>query len=234
MAIVSYLCLLTLFFSSWAAGSAGEKERFVIQRKAMVERQIKGRGIQDPAVLEAMRKVERHRFVDERLKPIAYDDTTLPIGYGQTISQPYMVGFMTEAAQLKREDRVLEIGTGSGYQAAVLAEIAKEVYTVEIVEPLAAKAKERLIRMGYTNVHFKQGDGYEGWPKFAPYDAIVVTAAPPKIPEKLVEQLKVGGRMVIPVGSFDQELYRVTRTKEGVEKEPIFGVRFVPMVKQKE
>gem|GEM_PF-912409 len=183
---------------------------YAVRRQKMVERQIKDRGIADKKVLETMAKVERHLFVPEGLREAAYEDTPLPIGDGQTISQPYIVAYMTEAARLGPSDRVLEIGTGSGYQAAVLAEIVKEVYTIEILKPLADSAGARLKELGYENIDLRRGDGYKGWPEQAPFDAIIVTAAPPEIPEDLVDQLKVGGRMVVPVGAFFQELYLIT------------------------
>jgi protein-L-isoaspartate(D-aspartate) O-methyltransferase len=196
----------------------------------MVEAQIRARGVTDPKVLSAMGKVRRELFVPEELAGAAYSDAPLPIGNGQTISQPYIVALMTELARLKGGETVLEVGTGSGYQAAVLAEIAKSVFSIEIVEPLALTASERLRRLGYTNVVVKQGDGYRGWPEHAPFDAIIVTAAPDHVPEPLVGQLKVGGRLVIPVGDgLDQELLAITRTKGGVATERVIPVRFVPM-----
>jgi len=224
--------LLVPFFAS--SLFADEKDPFWSKRKKMVEEQIMRRGISDKGVLEAMGTVERHRFVARQQEKFAYEDYPLPIGHGQTISQPYIVAYMTEAAQLKGDDKVLEIGTGSGYQAAMLCEIAKEVYSIEIVKPLADSANELLKKLGYDNIYVKHGDGYAGWPQHAPFDVIIVTAAPPEIPQKLVEQLKVGGRMVIPVGSFFQELYLVTKTKSGVEKKQLLPVRFVPMVKGKD
>ncbi len=208
-----------------------EEDIFASRRNLMVENQIRHRGISDHGVLEAMIKVKRHLFVSSSLRKLAYEDHPLPIGYRQTISQPYIVAFMTEAANLKKGDKVLEIGTGSGYQAAVLAEIVKEVYTIEIIKELADTARQRLEKLGYENIHVKHGDGYQGWPEFMPYDAIIVTAAPNEIPEKLVEQLSVGGRMVIPIGSFYQELYLITKTKEGISKRRLLPVRFVPMVR---
>ncbi|MFH1836638.1 MAG: protein-L-isoaspartate(D-aspartate) O-methyltransferase [Candidatus Omnitrophota bacterium] len=200
------------------------------RREDMVERQIASRGIVDERVLGAMRKVERHLFVDENTLNSAYNDHPLPIGYGQTISQPYIVAYMTEIAEIGPDDRVLEIGTGSGYQAAILAEIAKEVYTVEILEPLAEHAEKILKDLGYTNIKVRSGDGYKGWIEYAPFDVIVVTAAPPEIPLKLIDQLKLGGRMVIPVGQGTQELYLITRTESGFDKRSLLPVRFVPMV----
>ena len=204
------------------------------QRMHMVDRQIEARGISDPEVLDAMRAVERHLFVPREQQEHAYEDRPLPIGHGQTISQPYIVAFMTEAARLKPGDKVLEIGTGSGYQAAVLARVVKEVYTVEIIGALAQSARATLAQLGYQNIFVKHGDGYQGWQEYAPYDAIIVTAAPDEVPGKLLEQLAAGGTMVIPVGSFTQNLYRMTRTEEGIAKEALLPVRFVPMVEGKE
>jgi protein-L-isoaspartate(D-aspartate) O-methyltransferase len=198
----------------------------------MVEEQIERRGIRDYRILDAMRKVERHLFVGVAMKDFAYEDRPLPIGYDQTISQPYIVAYMTAVAGLEPEDRVLEIGTGSGYQAAVLAEIVDHVYTVEIVRPLAEMARRRLEDLGYKNIKAKHGDGYKGWLEYAPFDKIIVTAAPLEIPEELVKQLKLGGRMVVPVGSIFQELYLVIKTEEGYKKEALLPVRFVPMVKE--
>jgi protein-L-isoaspartate(D-aspartate) O-methyltransferase len=196
----------------------------------MVERQIAQRGITDPRVLEAMSKVKRHLFVPKRIRGLSYEDTPLPIGYDQTISQPYIVAYMTELAGVKPGDKVLEIGTGSGYQAAVLAELAERVYTIEVIKPLADSARIKFKDMGFSNVHVKWGDGYKGWPQEAPFDVILVTAAPDEVPQKLVEQLKIGGRMVVPVGTFFQEIYLVTRTESGIEKKALLPVRFVPMV----
>jgi len=202
-----------------------------ILRERMVAEQIEGRNVTDPAVLMAMRKVPRHEFVPPRLIADAYDDRPLPIGDGQTISQPYIVAYMTEALRLKPGDRVLEVGTGSGYQAAVLAEITDQVYTIEIIPDLARTAEERLRRLGYGKVSVRAGDGYFGWPGKAPFDAIIVTAAPEKVPPKLVEQLKEGGRMVIPVGEerAAQELIRLTKRNGKVETENLIPVRFVPL-----
>ena len=195
----------------------------------MVERQILARGISAPTVLEALDAVPRHRFVPEALSSRAYDDTPLPIGYDQTISQPYVVAYMTEAAALTPAAKVLEIGTGSGYQAAVLAEIASRVYTIEIVPELAERSRTLLADLGYDNVEVRTGDGYRGWPEEAPFDAIVVTAAPDHVPPALVEQLAVGARMVIPVGRFIQEILIVTKTVDGAVTEAVLPVRFVPM-----
>ena len=209
---------------------AKDKDIYKEKRDEMVRKQIVDRGVRDKAVIGAMKSVERHLFVPEDLQNYAYDDGPLPIGEGQTISQPYIVAFMTETAKIKPTDSVLEIGTGSGYQAAVLAGLAKSVYSIEILEDLAESARQRLEKLGYKNVFVKHGDGYRGWPEKAPFDAIVVTAAPTDVPEALLEQLKVGGRMVLPVGRHFQELLSITKTKDGIEKERLLPVRFVPMV----
>jgi len=205
-------------------------DAYTRQRERMVTRQLEARGLSDPRVLAAMRKVPRHEFVPEHLRRHAYEDHPLPIGSGQTISQPYIVGVMSELARLDASAKVLEIGTGSGYQAAVLGELAAEVFTIEIVEELAASADATLDRLGYTGIHVRQGDGYAGWPEEAPFDAVVVTAAPPRIPQPLIDQLKVGGRLVIPVGNWDQSLEVHEKTSTGIERKVIFPVRFVPMV----
>jgi protein-L-isoaspartate(D-aspartate) O-methyltransferase len=200
------------------------------ERLQMVSRQIESRGVRDPRVLEAMRAVPRHRFVPESEQPYAYQDRPLPIGHGQTISQPYIVALMSELADVKAGDTVLEVGTGSGYQAAVLAEMGAKVYSIEILEALARRSKATLEELGYSKkVEVRHGDGYAGWPEHAPFDAIVVTAAPPKIPEPLKEQLKVGGRLVIPVGKYLQSLLQLTRTEKGFREESVIPVRFVPM-----
>jgi protein-L-isoaspartate(D-aspartate) O-methyltransferase len=200
------------------------------ERLHMVSRQIEARDVRDPRVLDAMRKVPRHLFVPEAERRFAYQDRPLPIGHRQTISQPYIVALMTELANVKPGDRVLEVGTGSGYQAAVLAEMGVEVFSIEIVEPLAKRAKKTLDALGYAKrVEVRHGDGYAGWPAHAPFDAIVVTAAPPKIPEPLKQQLKVGGHLVIPVGDYFQRLRVVTRTEKGFRDRSVAPVRFVPM-----
>ena len=203
-------------------------------RRRMVEKQIRQRGVANEKVLRAMSKVERHLFVAEEMKKEAYADYPLPIGSGQTISQPYIVAYMTEAVCLEERDRVLEIGTGSGYQSAVLAEIAKEVFSIETVKKLADRAREDLKERGYKNIKIKHDDGYKGWEDAAPFDAIVVTAAPTEVPEELKKQLKVGGRMIIPVGDISQQLRLIVRIEKGFEEQMLLPVRFVPMVKRKE
>lgn len=206
-----------------------EKDEYAFQREQMVYDQIVRRNVSDKLVLKAMRKVPRHEFVPDNMKRHAYEDRPLPIGEDQTISQPYIVAIMTELLGLKSGEKVLEIGTGSGYQAAVLAEIAGEVYTIEIIESLANSADKRLKRLGYNNVTVKYGDGYRGWKEHAPFDGVIVTAAPDHIPQPLVDQLKVGGRMVIPVGEHFQELKLITKTESGVVEKNVLPVRFVPM-----
>ena len=195
----------------------------------MVDQQLAGRDIKDPRVLDAMRKVPRHEFVPAEWRGGSYDDSPLPIGYGQTISQPYIVAYMSEALELDPSHRVLEIGTGSGYQAAILGLLAKEVYTIEIVEPLAERARETLKRLGHTNVHVRAGNGYLGWPEEAPFDRVMVTAAPDAVPPALVDQLKIGGIMAIPVGTGVQDLRILRRTATGLETLRTLPVRFVPM-----
>ncbi len=199
------------------------------KRREMVENQLVPRGISDSRVIEAMLKIPRHKFLPVHLEDYAYSDSPLPIGMGQTISQPYIVAYMTELLNLKKGDKVLEIGTGSGYQAAILAEIGCDVYTIEIVEILTLRAKKVLQSLGYKNIRFKVDDGYIGWEENAPYDAILVTAAPPEIPEPLTEQLKEGSKMVIPVGDNLQELILLKKTKEGLKEKRVTPVRFVPM-----
>jgi protein-L-isoaspartate(D-aspartate) O-methyltransferase len=220
------LILLALVLS--LAPSAADET--VDARAAMVDRQIEARGVRAPAVLAAMREVPRHQFVPQDLAARAYLDRPLPIGHDQTISQPYIVALMTELAAVGKGQRVLEIGTGSGYQAAVLAELGATVYTIEIVEPLARQAQATLRRLGYGAIKTRIGDGYRGWPEAAPFDAIVVTAAPPQVPAPLKAQLAVGGRLVIPVGEAQQELKVITRTSSGFVEKTVLPVRFVPMV----
>jgi protein-L-isoaspartate(D-aspartate) O-methyltransferase len=192
---------------------------------------IEARGIKDPRVLEAMRRAPRHELVPESLRARSYEDNPLPIGWDQTISQPYIVAAMTEAAQLSAGEKVLEVGTGSGYQAAVLAEMpGLDIYSIEIVEPLAKRTHELLAKLGYTKLHLRIGDGYRGWPEAAPFDAIILTAAPDHVPQPLVDQLAPDGRLVIPVGaSGDQQLKVLTKTLDGTTTETLFDVRFVPM-----
>jgi len=204
-------------------------DKFEEKRKSMVKNQITRRGVRDPKVLTAMNKVPREKFVPFGVKNSAYEDNPLPIGYEQTISQPYIVAYMTEALRLKKSDRVLEIGTGSGYQAAILGEIVKEVYTIEIVPPLGKRAKKLLKGLGYKNIHVKIGDGYHGWKEHAPFDAIILTAAPPKVPRPLIEQLSEGGRLIAPVGRFFQELVLITKRKGKTITNSLIPVRFVPM-----
>jgi protein-L-isoaspartate(D-aspartate) O-methyltransferase len=204
------------------------------ERETMVREQIERRGIKDPRVLEAMRRVPREAFVPESMRSQAYQDGPLPIGEGQTISQPYIVAVMSAAARVGPGDRVLEIGTGSGYQAAVLAAIGATVFSVEIRADLAERARRTLVETGYAGVHVKIGDGYRGWPEEGPFDAILVTAAPDAIPDPLLAQLKVGGRLVVPIGSGTQELVRVTRTAAGFDRENLLPVRFVPMTGEAE
>jgi len=200
------------------------------RRETMVKRTIEARGVSDPEVLSAMRAVPRHRFVSQEYEDQAYEDHPLPIGYGQTISQPYIVAWMTELLELEPGDRVLEIGTGSGYQAAVLAELEDiEVYTIEIVPELAEQAKARLEAVGYTDIQAKQGDGYHGWPEHAPYDAAYLTCAAPEIPEAIVEQLRVGGRLIAPIGTGRQTLVRAEKAENGLDRERHGAVRFVRM-----
>jgi protein-L-isoaspartate(D-aspartate) O-methyltransferase len=198
-------------------------------RSEMVDRQIVARGVTNERVLDAMRRVPRHLFVPEALRHAAYEDTPLPIGFAQTISQPYIVAAMSEALDPQPTDRVLEVGTGSGYQAAVLAEIVARVYSIEIVEELGLRARADLAAAGYDNVDVRIGDGYAGLPDEAPFDGIIVTAAPPVVPPPLVEQLAMGARLVIPVGESFQELRVLTRTEDGMTEETLLPVRFVPM-----
>ena len=212
-----------------APGATIQIDSLTAARYAMVETQIVERGVQDERVLAAMRKVPRHEFLPDRTRKLAYTDTALRIGYEQTISQPYIVAIMTELAGLGPDSKVLEIGTGSGYGAAVLAEVAGEVYTIEILEPLANSARATLHRLGYKNVSVRHGDGYRGWEEAARFDAIIVTAAPPRVPEPLKQQLKIGGRLVLPVGDRYQEMRVIERTKDGFSEQPLFPVRFVPM-----
>ncbi len=208
-----------------------ESDPYFALRNQMVERQIKARGISTPKVLNAFRKVERHKFVLSGYISSAYSDSPLPIDEGQTISQPYIVAFMTEALNLKRTDKVLEIGTGSGYQAAILAELCDSVFTIEIFEKLGEKSARLFKELGYENIWTKIGDGYKGWPEHAPFDAIIVTCAPTQVPEPLKEQLAEGGRMIIPVGDYPvQKLVLMKKSKGKLRQENVLPVRFVPMI----
>jgi protein-L-isoaspartate(D-aspartate) O-methyltransferase len=239
-AILASFILLTMLAQCTNGKRVSEsspKGDFKAMREKMVETQIKARGVKDPRVLSALLKVERHRFVPEEYLHSAYSDQPLPIGEGQTISQPYIVGLMTELLELKGEEKVLEIGTGSGYQAAILAELAKEVYSIEIIETLASMAKNKLLELGYQNIKVKAGDGYLGWPEASPFDAIIITCAPDHIPKPLIEQLKEGGRMVVPVGTYAQELKKIVKQSGKIVTTDVIPVVFVPMtgegVKQK-
>ena len=227
-----------LLVSSWLLTACGPdstaRQRAIdyeARRTRMIETQLRARGISDARVLDAMRKVPRHLFVPEEFRTRVYDDNPLPIGHDQTISQPYIVGYMSEALQLQPTDRVLEIGTGSGYQAAILGELAGEVYTIELVPELAERSRQVLADAGYRNVHVRHGNGYLGWPEAAPFQKIIVTAAPEQIPQTLIDQLAVGGTMVVPVGSIsdDQVMTIVRKTDQGVVKRETLPVRFVPM-----
>lgn len=228
------LCLvLTLTSASCSAGdhqpAGGENEVYELKRQTMVETQIATRGVTDPEVLKAMRTVPRQLFVPERYQVAAYGDHPLPIAHNQTISQPYIVAAMTELLAVDSTSRVLEVGTGSGYQAAILAEIVDSVFTIEIVTPLAHRADTLLDSLGYDNILVRAGDGFAGWPEHAPFNGIIVTCAPSDVPRPLIEQLGPGGRMVIPVGVITQELVVLTKDADSLVRESVFPVRFVPM-----
>jgi protein-L-isoaspartate(D-aspartate) O-methyltransferase len=230
MRIVARCLLLAATATVGCGQHAPPSADFVPQRQRMIQEQLVPRGLKDARVLAAMAKVPREEFVPADSRAASYEDGPLPIGYDQTISQPYIVAFMTEKLQPKPDHRVLEVGTGSGYQAAVLAELVADVYTIEIVEPLAKNAEATLQRLGYKNVHVKVGDGYSGWPDHAPYDAIIVTCAPNHVPQQLTDQLKDGGRMIIPVGErFAQELYLLDKKDGRLRESAVLPVRFVPM-----
>jgi protein-L-isoaspartate(D-aspartate) O-methyltransferase len=219
-------------FAGLGVGALPAAEDFQEARKAMVYRQLEGRGLRDPRVLAAMTRVPRHRFVPPQMASRAYGDYPLPIGGGQTISQPYIVALMTEWARVQPGDKVLEVGTGSGYQAAVLAELTDQVFSIEILPDLARKAEERLKSLGYARVRILTGDGYLGWPGEAPFDAILVTAAAPRVPSALAGQLKEGGRLVIPLGDpgRPQTLVRLVKIRDGLQEEARLPVRFLPLV----
>jgi protein-L-isoaspartate(D-aspartate) O-methyltransferase len=213
-----------------ASLGAAAQDRYAADREAMVRTQIEARGIKNSAVLSAMRSVPRHELVPDSIRYMAYSDRPLPIGNGQTISQPYIVAIMTELLEPSKSDRVLEIGTGSGYQAAVLSKLVKEVYTIELEPVLAEQSTAKLRDLGYSNVVTRQGDGYKGWPEKAPFDKVILTAAPPKIPQTLIDQLKPGGILVAPEGRFYQELVVVTKDRNGkVRRRTVIPVMFVPM-----
>jgi protein-L-isoaspartate(D-aspartate) O-methyltransferase len=224
------MCLAVIFVLILGARLSGISQDYSALRHTMVDKQLKSRGITSKAVLAAMGKVERHRFVPKNISAQAYNDTALPIGEGQTISQPYIVAFMTEALNVKPTDKVLEIGTGSGYQAAILAELCKEVYTIEL-EPVLGKRADSLLRqLNYNNIFVRIGDGYQGWPEAAPFDAIIVTCSPSHIPKALEDQLKEGGRLIIPVGKSPvQELVLVTKENGRLKRQNRLPVLFVPM-----
>lgn len=222
-------CLILVLFPVLSCAQTGDS--FQALRNHMVKNQIEARGISDKKVIEAFRNVERHRFVLPEFIRYAYSDSPLPIDEGQTISQPYIVAYMTEILNLKRTDKVLEIGTGSGYQAAILAELCDSVFTIEIFEKLAQKAVKVFEELGYDNIHAKTGDGYMGWQEFAPFDAVIVTCSPTKVPEPLKEQLAEGGRMIIPVGESPvQNLVLLKKRKGKLRQENVLPVRFVPMI----
>jgi protein-L-isoaspartate(D-aspartate) O-methyltransferase len=224
------LLVLVALSAGLAAVAAPQDEGFAAARRRMIDEQIRSRGLTDPAVLAAMAAVPRHRFVPEGERGDAYADRPLPIGAGQTISQPYIVALMTSLLGLRPGSRVLEVGTGSGYQAAVLSRLAGEVYTIEIVKSLGERARRTLAELGYRNVRCRIGDGYKGWPDAAPFDAIIVTAAPPRIPDPLLAQLKTGGKLVIPVGDTYQDLIVLTKRRDGgFDRKNVLPVLFVPM-----
>lgn len=220
-----FRALLTLVLTRFSVASAGEYEL-----SRMVYEQLEMRDINTPAVLQAMRTVERADFVPPHLRSLAYQDYPLSIGNDQTISQPYIVAFMSQAAEISPHEKCLEIGTGSGYQAAILSNLCKNVYTIEIIPELAVKAQITLTKLGYQNIMYLTGDGYKGWPEFSPFDVILVTAAAPSIPKELIKQLAIGGRMVIPVGTNYQQLLLIQKTSsDTIEKKELMPVRFVPM-----
>ena len=221
---------LSVIMSCVTAGEEQTSAEWDAERFRMVAAQIRARGVSDERVLAAMAKVPRHLFVPPDVRSRAYDDAPLPIGFGQTISQPYIVAYMSDVLQVEPSHKVLEIGTGSAYQAAILGELAREVYSIEIVEPLAARAKQILSELGYRNVQVRHGNGYLGWPEAAPFDRIIVTAAPEEVPKPLTDQLAMGGLLVVPVGRVDQTMTILRKTPKGMERTETLPVRFVPMV----
>lgn len=230
----SACAVLAALLAAWAAQKDQARDPWAVARERMVREQIEERGVRNPDVLRVMRQTPRHLFIPERLRSQAYEDHPVPIGYGQTISQPYIVALMTELLEPHRDAKVLEIGTGSGYQAAVLAPLVRHVYTIEIVRELADSAAALLKKLGYANVTVRWGDGYQGWPEEAPFDRIIVTAAPPEVPKALLDQLKPGGKLVAPVGSsvFGQDLIVIEKTRDGrLRRRSVLPVMFVPMVK---
>jgi protein-L-isoaspartate(D-aspartate) O-methyltransferase len=232
--VIYIIIILTLISSASTNENSSNEDSFTSNRNKMVEIQIKARGITDANLIEAMLKVKRHLFVPDRYKHQAYFDHSLPISNNQTISQPFIVAIMTELAHIGSTEKVLEVGTGSGYQAAILAELADSVFSVEIICELAEQSEKLLNELGYKNIFIKCDDGFIGWEKHAPYDAIIVTCAPPDIPHNLIEQLAEGGRMVIPVGTYLQELMLITKNEGEIVKEEIIPVRFVPMTGEAE
>ena len=228
--IAESLLLIGLVVVAACYKSARSTSEFAAERQKMVQEQLKPRDIHDERVLAAMAKVPREAFVPENMRAQSYADSALPIGHDQTISQPFIVAFMTEQLRPQPTDRVLEVGTGTGYQTAVLAELVKDVYTIEIIEPLAKDASARLAQLGYNNAHVKIGDGYQGWQEVAPFDAIIVTCAPDKVPQPLTQQLKEGGRIIIPVGNgLDQQLFLLEKKDGQIAQRAILPVRFVQM-----
>jgi len=228
--LIAIFLIATNYFLLQRFSLAEEIDKYLKLREAMVSQQIEARGIKDPRVLKAMLKVKRHLFLPAAYRRFAYVDSALPIEENQTISQPYIVALMTEALMLKKTDKVLEIGTGSGYQAAILAEIAKEIYTIEIICKLAKRAEELLNKLEYKNIHVKCADGFLGWPEYAPFDTIIVTCSVDKVPEPLIEQLAEGGRLVIPLGGYGyQELTLIQKINGKIKKSFISGCTFVPM-----
>ena len=234
MCQIKFVIILFLFCLSYAAEKT-DADWWQKKAEIMVKNQLERRGVRDPRVLKVMRDTPRHRFIPPHLEKMAYNDNPLPIGEGQTISQPYIVALMTELLELNGDEKILEIGTGSGYQAAILSPLVSEVFSIEIVKNLVDSAAVLLDKLGYKNVTTRWGDGYKGWPDEAPFDGIIVTAAPDEIPQPLIDQLKVGGRLVVPVGTRHQELKVITKYDDGtIQSKNIIPVRFVPMVHPKD